>query len=67
MTKKRGRKRILDDRQVKELREAYADREDRRSISQLARAFRVSPVTADNVIMKRGAYKSEPHLNPIAQ
>ncbi len=57
MTKKRGRKRVLSDDQVKELRECYADRDDRRSISQLARRFNVSPVTADNCIMKRGAYK----------
>lgn len=55
--KRKGRARKLTDEQVKDLREIYADKNDKRSISQLARVFRVSPVTADNVIMKRGAYK----------
>lgn len=58
--KKRGRKVKLSERDVNEIREAYADRTDKRCLSELARAYRVTFGTVNAVVMKTGAYKIIP-------
>jgi hypothetical protein len=43
--------------EAKEIRESYFDPKHRETTYTLARLYRVSPVTINNAVMRRGAYK----------